>query len=81
MKKTWRQITKIRHKNKHKDKIFCIKTRNKLESDLYLIGNTFNKYFTTVNTDQNFSKLLDKRQENAMFLNPVTKNETEICIK
>ena len=89
MKKTWRQITKIRHKNKHKDKIFCIKTRNKLESDLYLIGNTFNNYFMTVaknlaskiNTDQNFSKLLDKRQENAMFLNPVTKNETEICIK
>ena len=75
MKKTWRQINKIINKNKHKDKILCIKTGNKLESDPYLIGNTFNNYFMTVaksllpeiNTNQSFSKFLDKRQKIQCF--------------
>ena len=67
MKKAWRQINKIINKNKHKGKTLCIKTGNKPESDPYLIGNTFNNYFTTVaknlaskiNTNQSFSKVLD----------------------
>ena len=81
MKKTWRQINKIINKNKHKDKILWIKTETKLGSDPYLRGNTFNNYFMTVaknlaskiNNNQSFSKFFDKRQENSMFLNPVTK--------
>ena len=89
MKKTLRQINKIININKHKDKILCIKTGNKLESDPYLIANTFSNYFTIVaknlaskiNTNQSFSKFLDKRQKNSIFLNLVTKNEIEICIK
>ena len=74
MKKTWRQINKIININKHKDKILCIKTGSKLESDPYLIGNTFSNYFTIVaknlaskiNTNQSFSKFLDKRQKNSV---------------
>ena len=69
VKKTWRQINKITNKNKYKNKILYIKTENKLESDPYLIGNTFNNYFMTVaknlaskiNTNQSFSKFLDKK--------------------
>ena len=38
-------INKIRNKNKHKYKILCIKTGSNLESDPYLIDNTFNNYF------------------------------------
>ena len=72
MKKTWTQISKIIIKNKHKDKTVCTKTGNKLESYPYLIGNTLNNYFTTVaknlaskiNTNQRFSKFLDKKPEN-----------------
>ena len=35
MKKTWEQIVKTINKNKEKDKILCIKTANKLQSDPY----------------------------------------------
>ena len=35
MKKTWGQTDKIINKNKEKDKILCIKTGNKLQSDPY----------------------------------------------
>ena len=53
------------------------------------MGNNFNNYFTIVaknlaskiNTNQSFSKFLDKRQENSMILNPVTKNKIKIRIK
>ena len=89
MKKTWKEINKIIHKNKTRDTILCVTTEKGVESNPYKIANKFNDFYTTISTklvtkiktNKSFDKFLDPKQQNTMFLSPVTIEELELCIK
>ena len=89
MKKTWKEINKIIHKNKTRDTILCVTTEKGVESNPYKIANKFNNFYTTIatklvtktKTNKSFDEFLDPKQQNTMFLSPVTIEELEFCIK
>ena len=89
MKKTWKEINKIIHKNKIRDTILCVTTEKGVDSNPYKIANKFNDFYTTIattlvtkiKTNKLFDKFLDPKQQNTMFLSPVTIEELEVCIK
>ena len=88
MKKTWKEINKIIHKNK-RDTILCVTTEKGVKSNPYKIANKFNDFYTTIatklvtkiKTNKSFDRFLDPTQQNTMFLSPVPIEELELCIK
>ena len=89
IKKTWKEINKIIHKNKIRDSILCVKTEKGIENDPYKIANQFNNFYTTVasklvskiQTNKSFVEFLDPAQEKSMLLDPVTIEKLELCIR
>lgn len=89
MKKTWKEINKILHKNKARDTILCVTSEKGIESNPYKIANEFNDFYTTIatklvtkiKTNKSFGEFLDPKQQNSMFISPVTIDEIELCIK
>ena len=89
MKKTWKEINKIIHKNKTRDTILCVTTEKGVESNPYKIANKFNDFYTTIFTrlvtkikiNKSSDKFLDPKQQDTMLLSPVTIEELELCIK
>ena len=89
MKKTWKEINKILHKNKARDTILCVTSEKGIESNPYKIANKFNDFYTTIatklvtkiKTNKSFGEFLDPKQQNSMFISPVTIDEIELCIK
>ena len=64
-------------------------TEKGVESNPYKIANKFNDFYTTIatklvtkiKTNKSFDKFLDPKQQNTMFLSPVTIEELGLCIK
>ena len=89
MKKTWKEINKILHKNKARDTILCVTSEKGIESNPYKIANEFNDFYTTIatklvtkiKTNKSFGEFLDPKQQNSMFISPVTIDKIELCIK
>ena len=69
MKKTWKQINKIIHKNKTQDIILCVTTEKGVESNPCKTANKFNGFYTAIatklvtkiKTNKSFDKFLDPK--------------------